>query len=301
MRELPEFVLERARDKEPVFSADEVAAWPDGLLEQLVADGVLKATSNAATVTCNSCGHDHVETVEYIQSPPGTNLRAYISCPENGRVRVPFSRLRRWNVNRERLPVPKDQDTYSDANNKRKNGGRRGAVPKRSWTQLDLDDAIRAYKARRASRYGDLVDGVQRGQQGARKAAREIFGRNALVRVLGVRSPAMVTNSPAWQEIADELRLRDHVSKKRRAPAQRIGIEIAQDEQAVASGESVVDEVVRRETVALVEKAMPALEAEATIEKLQRGEITDDQARELVNVSADQKRDDRMRRIRQGL
>lgn len=107
MHDLPEFVLERARAEEPVFNADEVAAWPDGLLDQLVGDGALKATSNALSVTCDACGHDHVETVEYIESPPGAELRAYISCPENGRVRVPLSRLRRWILIREKLPIPK--------------------------------------------------------------------------------------------------------------------------------------------------------------------------------------------------
>lgn len=111
----------------------------------------------------------------------------------------------------------------------------------------------------------------------------------------------MVTYSPAWQKIADELGLRGRSSKSGSPREQRIGIDIALEKQALATGESAVDQVVRRETIALVKKSMPALEAEATVEKLQRGEITDDQARELIEVSADQKQDDRTRRIRQGL
>ena len=78
-------------------------------------------------------------------------------------------------------------------------------------------------------------------------------------------------------------------------------MEIALEEQAVAHGGSVIDQSIRRETIVLVEKLMPNVEAEATLEKLLRGEITDDQARELIDVSADQKQDDRTRILRQGL
>jgi len=108
VHELPQFILDRALAREPIFTADEVAAWPDGLLDQLLEDGVLKATGNAASVTCDACGQDHVETVECIESPPGTGLRAYIPCPENGRVRVSLARLRCWIVNKEKIPPSVD-------------------------------------------------------------------------------------------------------------------------------------------------------------------------------------------------
>jgi len=98
VRDVPQFVVERAATKEPVFTADEVEAWPDGLFDQLVADEVLKPTSNAGAVPCDACGEDHVEEVQFIESPPGAELRAYISCPGNGRVRVPLHRLRRWTI-----------------------------------------------------------------------------------------------------------------------------------------------------------------------------------------------------------
>jgi hypothetical protein len=96
--EIPQFILERARANAGVFTADEVAEWPAGLLDQLVASGVLRADQPAKTVTCDSCGDDHVEVVQYVESPPGTGLRAYIPCPQLGRVLVPTARLRRWSV-----------------------------------------------------------------------------------------------------------------------------------------------------------------------------------------------------------
>jgi len=132
------------------------------------------------------------------------------------------------------------------------------AAPKRSWTQPDLDDAIREYKAKRAGPYSDLVEGVRRKQPGAMKSARELFGRNAIVRALGVRSPAMVSKSAVWQQIADDLGLRGRVKKGRRPEGQRIAMGIALEEAAVAAGDTAVDQAIRRETVRLIERAMPA-------------------------------------------
>jgi hypothetical protein len=104
--------------------------------------------------------------------------------------------------------------------------------PKRSRTQVDLDEAIREYKAERASTYYDLVDGVRRGTSGATKSARDLFGRNAIVRALGVTSAAMVSKSAVWQAIADELELRGPSRSTSRRPAQRIGLDIAIEDQA---------------------------------------------------------------------
>jgi hypothetical protein len=168
----------------------------------------------------------------------------------------------------------------------------------KSWTQLDLDNAIREYKAERASTYNDLLEGVKRGDPSAAKRASKIFGRNQVARALGVRSRAMVTKSPPWQQIAAELRL----SKKNgRATVHRIGMTVALEQAAVAGGESEVENVIRRETINLVEQSMPQQEAEATIEKLHRGEMTDNQVREMVMAYVDQRRDDRTNKIRQKL
>ena len=171
------------------------------------------------------------------------------------------------------------------------------SAQKRSWTQPDLDEAIREYKAKMFSTYNDLVNGVKCGRPGAEKSARETFGRNAIARKLEVRSPTMVGNSTVWQAIADQLGL--HRSKP--AKKKRIGIEFALEKQGVASSKSAVDQAIQRETVAMVNNGMPEKEAEATIEKLLGDEITDDEARELIDVCADQKQDERTRNVRQNL
>jgi hypothetical protein len=101
--DVPQFVLDRLRAKEPVFTADEVACWPDGLLDQLLAEGVLHPAENAKSVVCDACGRGHVEEVIFIESPPGSGVRAYITCPEAGRVRIDLNRLRQWAVNQSTL------------------------------------------------------------------------------------------------------------------------------------------------------------------------------------------------------
>jgi hypothetical protein len=96
--EIPEFILERARAKAILITADEAATWPSGCLDDLVAAGVLVPEQPAKSISCDACGDDHVEIVEYLESPPGSGLRAYIPCPQLGRVRVPLERLKRWRI-----------------------------------------------------------------------------------------------------------------------------------------------------------------------------------------------------------
>ncbi len=80
------------------FSADAVALWPEGALAQLLPLGLVEPTANAVSVVCDACGNDHVETVLFVDEPPELGLRAFLRCPEAGRVRVPLERLRQWRV-----------------------------------------------------------------------------------------------------------------------------------------------------------------------------------------------------------
>jgi hypothetical protein len=103
---MPDFLRllwDRADIPEPVFSAQEVAQWPQGALTQLVRRRLLAEAVPATTATCDACGTDHVEEVNFIEAPPGTGRRAYIHCPEVGRVRLPLESLRRWGINFMRL------------------------------------------------------------------------------------------------------------------------------------------------------------------------------------------------------
>lgn len=478
MPDVPQFVIDRLGAKSPIFTADEVQFWPTGLLDRLLTDDIIRPADNARSVACTACANDHVEPITYLESPNAGAPRAFIMCPDAGRVSVPFERIKQWGVNRQRLvelghvnsteisgqqpfgiearrahlslaeqqldreayellleaeadqrqrglaavgfhPVCVDvvraagklvqaalqfdeeaveyelrrMEVHGDCENpfsetreamsfdhvarrvdgtagwirslpagkrlwsvldpqhwedlcriekadirkrvKLEYGKRRaqfaleiqarrfaggstvaGAVPSRSlyvprkgkgvgkvstrsWTQTDLDDAIRQYKAQRANSFSDLVDAVRRGKPGAKKAARQTYGRNAIARALGVKSHAMVTKSPAWQSIADDLRLREVTRGSGRTTGKRVGLEIALEEKAVEAYPGSLEIAVSAETVSLIRKVMPELAAETTIEKLERGEITDEQARELIDAVAEQHADSKTRQVRQ--
>lgn len=154
--------------------------------------------------------------------------------------------------------------------------------PKRSWTQLEVNRKIAEHKANTAN-YHELVNLVAEGTLGATKAARKLFGRNAIAAKFGI-PPAMVTKSTEWQGIADVLGL----AKRSGSPSQprptKIGLDIAIEKQGEAAAVPAIDQAIRRETIKIVKAAMERVSAEATIEKLDRGDMSDDQARELADI-----------------
>jgi hypothetical protein len=94
-------LVQRARSESPsdrIVTADEAAEWPEGQFDALLREGVLQEVQPATTVECDACFERHVEAVEYVENPPGSALRAYIVCPESGRVRVDTDRMRRWEI-----------------------------------------------------------------------------------------------------------------------------------------------------------------------------------------------------------
>jgi len=81
-----------------ILTADEVSPWPVGVVEALVQNGFLSPTTPGTSVLCDACLEDHWQEVEFVESPEGAP-RAYIVCPESGRVAVDTARLKRWRVN----------------------------------------------------------------------------------------------------------------------------------------------------------------------------------------------------------
>lgn len=64
---------------------------------------VFKRSENLREVECDACGERHVEHVQFISGPVGSEPRAYISCPQVGRVRVGLERLEVWRIDVEGL------------------------------------------------------------------------------------------------------------------------------------------------------------------------------------------------------
>jgi hypothetical protein len=91
-----------------IVTADEVADWPEGAFDALLGEGVLQEIQPAKTVECDACFEGHPEVVEFIEEPPGSALRAYIACPEFGRVKVDTQRMRRWEI------VVKEPETIAE-------------------------------------------------------------------------------------------------------------------------------------------------------------------------------------------
>jgi hypothetical protein len=157
---------------------------------------------------------------------------------------------------------------------------------RRHWSQNDADNAIWAMKAR----YGDaayrhLVEAVRKGLPGAVKQARTVFGRNNIHRKLGI-SKAMISKSPAWRKIAEELCL-ERQSKK---VGRRMSLEAAQGKMAengTLDQEAVQQQAIQHETIRLIRQNMNGQSAEALIEQLLMGEITDDRARQIAQVMAE--------------
>lgn len=83
----------------PKINGDEALQWSAAAIDRLTAVGLIQKIESAEAVTCDTCGLGHVEDVLFVKSPEGSSLRAYISCPDNGRVWVPLDRLRQWKVN----------------------------------------------------------------------------------------------------------------------------------------------------------------------------------------------------------
>ena len=89
--------------KESRFSGDETAGWEDGVEARLLDVGLLQRIEYAQSVVCEACAEGHVEEVAFIESPSGSPVRAYLCCPEHGRVPVPLDRLSQWRIDFEGL------------------------------------------------------------------------------------------------------------------------------------------------------------------------------------------------------
>lgn len=86
-------------------------------------------------------------------------------------------------------------------------------APKRSWTTEELEEAIRDYRAERASTLQEFVSILDNPKTSlskkrlARKNAIKLFGRNVIARALGVKSAKMVGDTMAWKAVAGLLGL----------------------------------------------------------------------------------------------
>lgn len=176
--------------------------------------------------------------------------------------------------------------------------------PKRSWTQPDLDEAIREYKAKRApsfQQYVSLLDDPKTRaskKKAIRSQAAKMFGRNVIARDLGVKSAKMVSQSAPWVAIAEALGLPRRTGKTKTNQPVRIGHDIAVEQASVAASDTdeyaAADAAIlraeREETLRrirqLAESDLPGTKqsAKALFDEYQAGEKTDDQVRQTIET-----------------
>jgi hypothetical protein len=222
---------------------------------------------------------------------------------------IPEDALIKWQDKRQELEwriwshahklMPNDAAEAPPNAGKKRLAKKGESVPKRSWTQKDLDAEIWKYKANRASPYNEMRDAIKVGKRGAMKAAREIFGRNAIARALGVKAKAMVSKSPAWSDIAEGLRLdrKPNLAKRKK----RIGLDIALEEQSDAAGDTTIGKVTQNETVAFIRKTLTTPQirqiADDLAAKVEAGTIGYDEVRAIIETYQQQQEDDNASRM----
>ena len=107
MNEFLEQLAERLRtyDSE-IITADELAEWPEGKLDELVSSGILNETQSASGVVCDQC-EENCYVEPDIRTVPGTRETVGIFVctrnPDIGRIEVDLNRLRQWRIDKDKL------------------------------------------------------------------------------------------------------------------------------------------------------------------------------------------------------
>ena len=93
----------RADLEEPAFTGDEARLLKATTRRLLESHSLIRQSENLRVIECDACGDRHVEEVEILTEPAGSKPRAYITCPEAGRVSVDMERLQQWSVDLDAL------------------------------------------------------------------------------------------------------------------------------------------------------------------------------------------------------
>ncbi len=153
--------------------------WPAGVIARLEQLGLLVPLSPATVFSCDACGFDHAELVQW-QLDAGTGPRVSIPCPHVGVVPVDPAALRRWAV---RLPaIASAVGTALGAT-----GGTTERAPSRVWKLGTIRTGGRVW-------VGFLAAGLTRADGAAViESVPELRAANALVFV-----PAAVPPTAVW-------------------------------------------------------------------------------------------------------
>jgi DNA-binding CsgD family transcriptional regulator len=89
-----------------IVIADEVRKWPDGKLQELVAERILQEIDPGTTVICDQCDERcSIEPQRRTDPRTGKVVGVHLCMREEGggRIEIDLNRLRRWRINADRL------------------------------------------------------------------------------------------------------------------------------------------------------------------------------------------------------
>lgn len=184
------------------------------------------------------------------------------------------------------------------------------SAPKRSWTAIQLEQAIQEYRAQRASTIQEFLsvlddpNASRYKKQATHNNAVKLFGRNAIARALGVKSPKMVGETTAWKALAGILRL----PKKGDGGVPRLQFTASENENAAVNiphsaarayggddnsppADVILMQKEQKETLRYIHRLATAKikdaakQAEALFSAYHAGEMTDLQVRQTVDLT----------------
>ncbi len=89
-----------------IISADEIADWPTGKLDELVEAGVLAEIQPSKGVVCHECEENCFIEPDIRTNPETGKTTGVLVCPRRediGRIDVDLDRLRQWEISGEKL------------------------------------------------------------------------------------------------------------------------------------------------------------------------------------------------------
>ncbi len=98
---LRELIQRLGPEGDTVLTWEQVRQWPKGAIANFETAGWIKPTVPATTVECSGCAENCFKPVHVLPVRNGQPARAYVACdepPALGRVKIPLSRLRQWQV-----------------------------------------------------------------------------------------------------------------------------------------------------------------------------------------------------------
>jgi len=91
-----------------IITADEIAGWPEGKLDELITAGMLTEIEHGKWVVCDQCEQNcYIEpTIRTYWQDGQEKTIGVFTCtrnPDIGRIEVDLNRLRQWKINGEKL------------------------------------------------------------------------------------------------------------------------------------------------------------------------------------------------------